>query len=134
MAIIAGQTSAGTSRTVLVNDAGKLYIVDSAVTTDIEYQAVTTVPTNTITTVLNFTNAGAALNCNTIFGSGTANAEWLVYIDDVLKIVQRTTAANIKLQIPMEGFILAGSANIKVKIIHYRPATQDFECSLSYER
>jgi hypothetical protein len=67
-------------------------------------------------------------------GSGTANAEWSVYINDVLKITQRTTAASIALNLPMDNFMLANTDNIKVKVKHYRPATQDFECTLNYER
>jgi len=136
MAIIAGQTAAGTTKTVLVDDDGKVHTVSGAVSssTGLEIGSVTTVPTNTITTVLNFTNASTALNCNMIYATGTANAEWFVYINDVLKISQRTTAADIKLQIPMNGFILNNTDNIKVKVKHYRPATQDFDCSLGYTR
>ena len=100
----------------------------------LEYQAVATVPTNTITTVLNYTNAGTTIKCQAVYGSGTANAEWFIYIDDVLKVVQRTTAAEISKAIPLYSFTMVNGVNIKVKVKHYRTATQDFECSLSYER
>ena len=134
MAIIAGQTSAGVTKTVLVNDAGKVYTVEGAVATFLELQTSTTIPTNTVTTILNFTNAGDPINCNRILGSGTANAEWFIYINDTLKIIQRTTAASLALDLAMDNFILATTDNIKVKIKHYRTSTQDFECTLNYER
>ena len=134
MAIIAGQTAAGVSKTVLVDDAGKVYIVEGSSETYLELGTATTVPTNTVTTILNFTNSGTAVVCNRIMGSGTANAEWFIYINDTLKIIQRTTAAQMALNLNMDQFILANTDNIKVKIQHYRTSTQDFECTLNYGR
>jgi len=134
MAIISGQTAASVTKTVLVDATGKVYTVPGTSETYLVLGTLTTVPTNTLSTVLDFTNSGTDIKCSRILGSGTANAEWFIYINDILKIIQRTTAAEMSLNLAMDSFILANTDNIKVKLKHYRTSTQDFECTLNYGR
>jgi len=134
MAVISGQTSTGVTTPVLVDANGKIFIVEGSSTTFLEFQTAVTVPTNTETTVLDFTNTGTAFAIEAISATGEAAGQWFIYINDVLKVQQRTTAADMNLDLNMHSFILVNTDKVTVKVEHYETATQDFACTLHYGR
>lgn len=125
----------GDGKYALATDAtfsGSINIHPSS--TFLEYQNASTVPTDTTQTVLDFTNTASTFYINRFTGTGTANAEWFLFIDDVLKMVRRTTASQMTLDMPMDQFIIGHNVNVKVKVKHAESATQDFDCTMNYER
>jgi hypothetical protein len=102
--------------------------------TAIEHQTASTIPASTISTVLTYTNSGDLFFITHINGTGTAAGRWLVYINDVLKITKRTTAAEMNLDLPMHFFRLGNTDKIDVKVEHYSSNTRDFDCAMHYER
>ena len=102
--------------------------------TSIEFQTISTVPTDTETTVLTFTNSGLKLYLDHIEANGTAAGEYFIYINTILKIQKRTTASEMNLDVRMYQFIIENGDTVDVKVKHYETATQEFNCSMRYER
>ena len=100
--------------------------------TQIEFQEVSTVPKNTVTTVLSFTNVGSVLKLEGIGGSGTARSEWSIFINSVLKVKRRLSVAHPFIDIDMFDTQLANLDIIDVKVEHFEPATQDFDAEVRY--
>lgn len=104
-------------------------------TSKIEYQEVTTVPKNTLTTVLSFTNStGNGIFINGIGGTGTARSEWQIFVDTNLKLRRRMGVAHPFIEIPLFGFFIANGSIIDIKVTHFENATQDFHADLRYSQ
>ena len=100
----------------------------------IEPQAVTGISKDTVTTVLTFTNAGADLFIDAVGGTGSARAEWTIFINDVAKIFRRQGVAVMNLNVKMFGFKLANGDKIDIKVEHFEGGTQEFKAEVRYFR
>lgn len=99
----------------------------------IEFQEKTGVPPSIETTVFDFTNTtGSDIFIEAIGGEGTSRAEWLFYIDSVLKAKRRNNAAMINVDINFKRFKLEDTKNVTVNITHYGAGNQDFSIEMRY--
>jgi len=103
--------------------------------TNILFNEISTVPKDTPTTVLNFTNTGHFANADSIGGTGTARSEWRVLINSTLKIRRRMGVVNMNIEIPLHGLLVNTNDTVEVQVEHYEDDTaQDFSCDLRYHR
>ena len=131
------------SRVALVDQKEHYYTSSNPIPVDIvsgssgtqliEFQSTTTVPGNTETTVLSFTNTlGEDLFIQRLGGTGDARSEWFIYINTILKYKRRSSVANPNLDIELHGFTLSNGDVIDIKVKHYESSTCDFECEVRY--
>lgn len=102
--------------------------------TSIEFQNVGSVPTNTETTVLSFTNTGNDLFIDGIGGEGNARSEWFIYVNTTLKAKRRSGVANMNIEIPMYGFKVENGDIIDIKVKHYESGTRNYNAEVRYHR
>ncbi|MCP4481430.1 MAG: hypothetical protein GY817_01190 [bacterium] len=85
------------------------------------------------TEIFSFTNdTGKPLVLRGLGGESTGSGEWFVYIDDILKVKRRNTAALINIDVDFHRHELPVSKSIKVKVIHYEDDSQDYSIDLRY--
>lgn len=100
----------------------------------IEFQEALTVATGVLTTVLTFTNStGEAIFIHSVGGTASANAEWYVYINTVLKLKRRTNVSTTNWQVLLNKFKMNNGDIIDIKAIHVQGPTQDFHSEVRYD-
>ena len=142
----------GTDNTqhVLVNDEGKVYVIDEDAITllqeilealggtpaplqsIIERQPATLVPGNVETTVLTYTVSGSTLWLDEVVVTGPVDGKWGIYINTVRKIPYWTSEQNRTgiITFPKSLKLIVGTI-IDIKILHnYTSFTPDFEATL----
>jgi len=140
---IAWQDSASARRVYEVDSSGNgwttlnplpVLLVSEPVPTAtfIEYQTVSSVPTNTETTVLSFTVTGSSIRLSAIGGQGEAFAEWFIYINSVLKMKRRSGLTDLSVEIPMYEHKLSVGDILEVKVKHFELPTVDFTADVRY--
>lgn len=122
-----GNISSGNPLPVDISTAGSK-------TPSIEFQTVATVPFNTLTTVLSFTNTGADLFLEAIGGTGTARSEWILYVDNVEKLRRRIGVANMNMDVRMFDYLIPTNSVVDIKVTHFESATQSFQSEVRYYR
>jgi len=105
---------------------------------EIHFDEELTVPANTLTTVLIFTNtiAKGFFYVDEIIGTGTSDACWEIYLSGDKKIVYRTSEQDRTMRIKFpSSWQLKRTDFVEVKVKHDDPAnagsnTNDFQVSL----
>lgn len=124
---------------VIVDEEGRLIVsVDSSLPTTLtpgssvlEYASVSTIPDNSLTTILVHAVGVAPLLLDGVIATGTVDAEYIILVNNQVKIRYRTAeqdrTVNIKFETPQK--FIVGSV-IAIKVIHYNTAnTADFDAT-----
>lgn len=127
--------STDTLKRVAVDSLGRLKVVvaGTATTTSIlEYDDVTTIAANALTTILSYTVVGTALLVDQIIASGDVDAVYFLVVDGSIKAQYRTSEQDrtAKFNFPVAQKFSIGQV-IDIKVIHYDTGdTSDFNATL----
>jgi len=96
----------------------------------IQYNEVGSVIGNLETSILSYTNSGTKLYLQSVLGSGESDAEYRFYINSLLKIQKRTSAAKKNAEIPFSTpYILIVGDIIDLKVFHYMSMSRKFNAT-----
>ena len=100
---------------------------------EIIHQVYSGVMPNEETEIFGFTNeTGKSIFLRGIGGESTGSGEWFIYVDRIMKIKRRNTAANINIDVNFQRYELLAGKSVQVKVIHYEVEPQDYSIDLRY--
>lgn len=134
MVEIAGYDSSTDSlKRIAVDGLGQLKVSVGSPNVSIwEWDEVSTIAANSIATILTYTVTTTDLLIDSIFATGTVDAEYQVLLDGNIKAKYMTSEQDrtVKFNFPVAQKIAVGTI-ITIKVIHFRTGiTADFNASL----
>jgi hypothetical protein len=133
--LAAYHVTSDTVRRVACDVLGRLQVVMAGAlsvnSSVLEYASASTVPANTLTTILTYTNTGSVLWLDQLIATGQDDAEYEIVINTVTKIKYRTSEQQrtMDIQFPIAQKIAINDV-IDIKVTHWGSATRDFDASL----
>lgn len=118
----------------ITNDYGNpvpVSIVSGSGIAFLEFGSSTSIPANSLTTVLTHTVATSPLFLTNFFSSGELDAEVSFYVNTVRKLVWRTSEQQRNAEVPIGPLRFPIGTILDIKVVHfYTGKTADFEASL----
>lgn len=127
--------SSDTLKRVAVDNQGRLkvVVVGAAVAVSVlEYEEITTIADNVLSTILTYTVVGSSLLLDNIIASGDVDAEYQLVVDGDVKAKYRTSEQDrtAKFSFPASQQFSAGTI-IDIKVIHFSTGqTSSFNTTL----
>lgn len=129
---VGGVTPGGTFRVTGVDDDRRLTVKNEPEVSDVMQNSRAAVNANSETNVLSYIIGGTPIRIYNWMATGTAEAEYFLYIGGVKKIVHRTSAADRTVNETFPSPIEVTSGSFVVRVKHYESGAQDFDASVVY--
>jgi hypothetical protein len=97
----------------------------------VEYSDISSLASGTLTTILSYTvPVGKTLAMEKVEVSGCNVADYVVEVDGAIKGKRRTYFGNFNADFDYKGLQVAAGLVVRVRVIHSRPTTGNFDASL----